>query len=100
QSIPILAFPGGVLVGCAAGFVNVARIKGSHTAIKSGMLAAEAINTALNTAQPPACLDNYARNLNTSWIYKELYAARNIRPGFKAGVYLGLAYAAIDNYIF
>jgi electron-transferring-flavoprotein dehydrogenase len=100
QSIPNLTFPGGVLVGCAAGLLNVARIKGSHTAIKSGMLAADAINTALNAAQPPDCLEHYTKNLKASWIYTELNKSRNVRPGFRAGVYLGLAYAAIDNYIF
>ena len=100
QSLPKLTFPGGMLVGCAAGLLNVAKIKGSHTAIKSGMLAANAISAALNTASRPDCLDDYQQQLKASWVYKELYAARNIRPAFRAGLYFGLAYSAIDTYIF
>ena len=97
QSIPKLTFAGGVLVGCAAGFVNVPKIKGSHTAMKSGMLAAEAVFDALANGEKEAV--SYEKNLKESWVYKELYKVRNIRPAFKFGFYWGLLYSAIDTYI-
>ena len=97
QSIPKLTFAGGVLVGCAAGFVNVPKIKGSHTAMKSGMLAAEAVFDALANGDKEAV--SYEKNLKESWVYKELYRVRNIRPAFKFGFYWGLLYSAIDTYI-
>ncbi len=97
QSIPKLTFAGGVLVGCAAGFVNVPKIKGSHTAMKSGMLAAEAVFDALNNNEKEAVA--YEENLKKSWVYKELYKVRNIRPAFKFGFYWALIYSAIDTYI-
>ncbi|MCH9852253.1 MAG: electron transfer flavoprotein-ubiquinone oxidoreductase [Alphaproteobacteria bacterium] len=97
QSIPKLTFAGGVLVGCAAGFVNVPKIKGSHTAMKSGMLAAEAVFDALNNNEKEAIA--YEQNLKKSWVYKELYKVRNIRPAFKFGFYWALIYSAIDTYL-
>ncbi len=97
QSIPKLTFAGGVLVGCAAGFVNVPKIKGSHTAMKSGMLAAEAVFDALANGEKEAV--SYEKNLKESWVYKELYKVRNIRPAFKFGFYWGLLYSAIDTYL-
>ena len=99
QSIPELTFPGGALIGCAAGFLNVAKIKGTHTAMKSGMLAAEAAYEALQSKKHPAALDNYTANVKKSWIHKELRAVRNIRPSFRFGLWGGLAYAALDSYI-
>ena len=100
QSIPKLTFPGGALIGCAAGFLNVAKIKGSHTAMKSGMLAAEAVAAALadgRAAEPVA----YADMIRNSWVWEELSAVRNIRPGFaKFGRWGGLVNAAIDTYVF
>jgi electron-transferring-flavoprotein dehydrogenase len=100
QSIPKLTFPGGALIGCAAGFLNVAKIKGSHTAMKSGMLAAEAVAAALadgKAAEPVA----YADMIRDSWVWEELSAVRNIRPGFaKFGRWGGLVNAAIDTYVF
>jgi electron-transferring-flavoprotein dehydrogenase len=100
QSIPKLTFPGGALIGCAAGFLNVAKIKGSHTAMKSGMLAAEAVAAALadgKAAEPVA----YADMIRNSWVWEELSAVRNIRPGFaKFGRWGGLVNAAIDTYVF
>jgi electron-transferring-flavoprotein dehydrogenase len=96
QSIPQLAFPGGCLIGCAAGFVNVPKIKGSHTAMKSGMLAAEAAFTHLTQNAP---LADYEVQLKQSWVYAELYAARNIRPAFHKGLWGGLLYAALDTYV-
>ena len=98
QSIPRLTFPGGALIGCAAGFLNVAKIKGTHTAIKSGMLAAEAAFAALDKDEPGA-LDGYEAALKRSWVHDELWRTRNIRPGFRFGLLSGLAYAAIDTYL-
>lgn len=97
QSIPKLTFPGGMLIGCAAGFMNVGKIKGTHTAMQSGMLAAEAIfeSDKLNKE-----LKKYQQNIDQSWIKQELYTVRNLRPGFHKGLYVGLAYAAIDQYLF
>ena len=92
QSIPKLAFPGGALIGCGAGFLNVPRIKGSHTAMKSGILAAEALLG--------AGLDSYEPALKQSWVGAELYGVRNIRPAFRYGLWAGLIYAALDTYLF
>lgn len=99
QSIPKLTFPGGMLIGCTAGFLNVPKIKGSHTAIKSGIVAAEAIfdNFEDCTAKE---LTEYEEKIKDSWIYEELYKIRNIRPSFKFGLWSGLAYSALDTYIF
>jgi len=98
QSIPELIFPGGALIGCAAGFLNVPKVKGTHTAMKSGMLAAEAVTKALR--QGDIAMLNYPLSLQNSWVYQELYKVRNIRPAFSKGLWLGLAYAAIDTYLF
>ena len=95
QAIPKLSFPGGLVMGCAAGFLNVPKIKGSHTAMKSGMLAAESVFRQL---QGDASAD-YRAALEASWIWDELYRARNIRPGFRWGLLPGLAYAALDTYL-
>jgi electron-transferring-flavoprotein dehydrogenase len=100
QSIPKLTFPGGVLIGCAAGTLNVAKIKGSHTAMKSGIVAAEAIAEAL-AGDRPAEVTAYSDMLKESWVWPELHSVRNIRPGFaKFGLYGGLANAAVDTYVF
>ena len=100
QALPKLTFPGGCLVGDTAGFLNTPKIKGTHTAMKSGMLAAEAVAEALagdKAAEPVA----YTAKLQGSWLYEELYLARNIRPGFaKFGFLGGLVNAAIDAYVF
>ncbi len=99
QSVPRLTFPGGALVGCAAGFLNVPKIQGTHTAMKSGMLAAETLAGAL-AAGAPAEPAGYAERLRQSWVWAELSAARNIRPGFaKFGLWGGLAHAAFDTYV-
>lgn len=100
QSIPKLTFPGGMLIGCSAGFLNVPKIKGSHTAMKSGMLAAEAVFEWFKdtSSQKNECY-NYSDKLKSSWVYKELYQARNIRPAFRFGLLTGLCYAAFDTYI-
>ncbi len=98
QSIPKLAFPGGALIGCAAGFVNVPKIKGSHTAMKSGMTAAEAAFAWLGEEAPAdATLAAYPERLRQSWLWDELRAVRNVRPSFRAGLWAGLLYSAIDT---
>ncbi|PSC72345.1 Electron transfer flavo -ubiquinone mitochondrial [Micractinium conductrix] len=103
QSIPALAVPGGALVGDAAGFLNVPKIKGTHTAMKSGMLAAEAAFDAMATAQAgrPLDLSAYETKLRSSWVETELYKERNIRPSFSlgAGLWGGVAYSAVDTYL-
>ncbi len=99
QSIPKLTFPGGALIGCAAGFVNVPKIKGSHTAMKTGMLAAEATFAALADASATG-ITGYREALEKSWVWEELRRVRNIRPGFNGGMWLGLAHAALDTYLF
>jgi electron-transferring-flavoprotein dehydrogenase len=100
QSIPTLVFPGGALIGDAAGLLNVPKIKGTHTAMKSGMLAAEAVAEALD-GERSAQLVTYPQRLQGSWAWEELYAARNIRPAFaRFGLSGGLSYAATDTYVF
>ncbi|MGE0272412.1 MAG: electron transfer flavoprotein-ubiquinone oxidoreductase, partial [Alphaproteobacteria bacterium] len=99
QSIPKLVFPGGVLVGCTAGFVNVPKVKGSHNAMKSGMLAAEAVFKAA-TGGGDAALESYPESIKTSWIWDELYRVRNVRPAFHKGMWAGLIYSALDTYLF
>ena len=99
QSIPKLTFPGGCLVGCTAGFLNVPKIKGTHTAMKSGMLAAEAVFDTLASASPSAEPASYAEKIEASWLWAELYKVRNIRPAFAKGLWLGMGYAALDTYL-
>ncbi len=96
QSIPRLTFPGGLLIGDAAGFLNVAKIKGNHTAMKSGMVAAEALVEHLTKDQGPE-VTSYRPRLESSWLWQELYAVRNIRPSFHFGLLGGLIYSAIDH---
>ena len=99
QSMPKLVFPGGALIGDTAGFLNVPKIKGVHTAMKSGMLAADCIADAL-AADRPAELTALPGRVHDSWAGEELRAERNIRPAFaKFGLYGGIAYAALDTYV-
>ncbi len=99
QSVPRLTFPGGALIGDAAGFMIVPKIKGTHTAMKSGMLAAETVAEAL-AAGGTAELAGYEERLRASWVWQELSQARNIRPAFaRFGLWGGLAYSAIDTYV-
>lgn len=99
QAIPRLVFPGGAIIGCAAGFLNVPKIKGTHTAMKSAMLAAEAVVEALAGSRPDV-LDTYPSALEKSWVWDELRRARNIRPAFsRFGLWGGLAYAGLDTYL-
>ncbi|MDY0009880.1 MAG: electron transfer flavoprotein-ubiquinone oxidoreductase [Bdellovibrionales bacterium] len=103
QSLPRLTFAGGLLVGDTAGFLNTPKIKGNHTAMKSGMLAAEAIAETFDagtgdagTAQGAECV-SYTQKFKDSWLHTELYLARNIRPSFHKGFLLGFLYSAIDT---
>jgi electron-transferring-flavoprotein dehydrogenase len=101
QSIPKLTFPGGVLIGDTAGFLNVPKIKGIHTAMKSGMVAAEAIFDNLGQEKPAAEVTEYRTRLEKSWVWEELYIARNIRPSFsKWGLWGGVAFSGLDTYVF
>ncbi|CCE85881.1 Piso0_005517 [Millerozyma farinosa CBS 7064] len=111
QSIPRLYFPGGVLVGCSAGFVNVPKIKGTHTAMKSGILAAENIFDAIKDLDPvqegdlegadPLVLTSYEQAVEKSWIYDELHQVRNVRPSFNGplGFLGGLAHSGLTTMI-
>ena len=97
QSLPKLTFPGGILSGCEAGFLNVPKIKGTHLAMKSGMIAAESIFE--NIDKNDEILE-YEKSIKKSWLWKELYKVRNIRPSFKWGFWKAIFYSAIDTYIF
>ena len=97
QSIPKLTFPGGLLVGCEAGFLNVPKIKGTHLAMKSGMLAAESIFELIDKEKE---ITLYEQKIKKSWLYKELHSVRNIRPSFKWGFWKAIVYSAIDTYLF
>ncbi|XP_078161310.1 electron-transfer flavoprotein:ubiquinone oxidoreductase isoform X2 [Carex rostrata] len=97
QSIPNPVFPGGAVIGCSAGFINVPKIKGTHTAMKSGMIAAEATYNALAEG---AKMELYWENLKKSWIWEELYKVRNYRPAFEYGLLPGLAMSGLEHYIF
>ena len=102
QSFPKLTFPGGLIVGWGAGFLNVPKIKGTHTAMKSGITAAEALEAAfrLQEIETGAELHDYEERLKKTWLWEELYEVRNIRPGFRAGLTLGLINAGIDTVLF
>ncbi|CCD25187.1 electron-transferring-flavoprotein dehydrogenase NDAI_0E03700 [Naumovozyma dairenensis CBS 421] len=116
QSVPKLNFPGGVLVGCSAGFVNVPKIKGTHTAMKTGILAAEKIYEEIRelpeieeeeslgvdtskTNEQIINLESYEQAFKKSWVYDELYQVRNIRPSFNfsLGAYGGMVYSGLDS---
>ena len=100
QSVPKLSFPGGVLIGDTAGFLNVPKVKGTHMAMKSGIEAAEALFAHLTVEGQTGheCL-GYAERLKQSWLWDELYQVRNIRPSFRWGLLGGIAYSAIDTYL-
>ncbi|MET0680055.1 MAG: electron transfer flavoprotein-ubiquinone oxidoreductase [Burkholderiales bacterium] len=99
QSLPKLTFPGGLLIGDTAGFLNVPKIKGTHTAMKSGMTAAEALFEALADERVVE-IKSYPDRLKQTWLWDELYRVRNIRPSFRWGLWGGMAYSAIDTYVF
>ena len=97
QSLPKMYMPGALLVGCDAGTLNMPKIKGSHTAMKSGMIAAETIFEHLNQQKD---LATYEEKFNKSWVYEELYAARNVKPSFSWGLLLGIIFTGLDQIIF
>lgn len=107
HSVPKLNFPGGALIGCSAGFVNVAKIKGTHNAMKTGMLAAEA---AFDVVTSPEAAENqeqekandmsaYEESFRNSWVYQDLHEVRNLRPSFNTGlgIWGGIAYSGVDS---
>ena len=102
HAIPKLTFPGGMLAGCSAGFLNIAKIKGSHNAMKTGMLAAEAIyedfkknDSELSGAE----LTNYETNVRSSWVAEEMKATRNFKGGFDKGLWAGLVHGGLITHI-
>ncbi len=100
QSLPKLVFPGGALIGDDAGFLNASRIKGSHCAIKSGMLAAEAACEALKAGRAADELSAYPAAFRESWLYEELYRARNFKPWMSKGLYTGTLMVGVDQIVF
>jgi electron-transferring-flavoprotein dehydrogenase len=100
QSLPKLVFPGGCLVGDDAGFLNASRIKGSHCAIKSGMMAAEAAHAALQAGRSADELAAYPDAFRDSWLFDELYRARNFKPWMSKGLYTGSLMVGIDQIVF
>ena len=100
QSLPKLAFPGGALIGCEAGTLNVPKIKGTHTAMKSGMLAAEASAEALAGGDSGGVeISAYEAAFRASWAWEELHRARNVRPGFRWGLWAGMLHAGFDQVV-
>ena len=99
QSVPKLTFPGGALIGCAAGFLNVPRIKGTHNAMKSGMLAAEAAFAALGAGRGADELSAYPDASPKSWIYTDLHKVRNVKPGLKWGMWLGTLHGGLNMWL-
>lgn len=99
QAVPKLTFPGGVLIGCSAGFVNVPKVKGSHTAMKTGMLAAEAAFQAVTDGRSGDELTAYPEALRQSWVHRELRAVRNSRPAYRWGLWLGTLYSGLDLWL-
>ena len=100
QSLPKLVFPGGVLIGDDAGFLNASRIKGSHAAIKSGMLAADAALQALKAGHKSDELADYPVAFEASWLHEELHKARNFKPWMSKGLYTGSLMVGIDQVVF
>ncbi|MCC7304940.1 MAG: electron transfer flavoprotein-ubiquinone oxidoreductase [Alphaproteobacteria bacterium] len=97
QSLPKLTFQGGLLIGDTAGFLNVPKIKGTHTAMKSGIVAAEAVAELLGDGVYGKECVQYPEKLKASWVWKELKKVRNIRPGFHRGLWFGLLNAAFET---
>ncbi len=100
QSLPKLTFPGGVLIGDDAGFLNASRIKGSHAAIKSGMLAADAATVALKAGRAHDELAKFPASFEKSWLREELHKARNFKPWMSKGLYTGTLMVGIDQVVF
>ena len=100
QSLPKLTFAGGSLIGCDAGTLNTPKIKGTHTAMKSGMIAAEEVFNELSLGKKNTTLENFQEKFNKSWAGVELKKARNVRPSFKYGLKLGMLYSGVDQILF
>ncbi|KMN81608.1 electron transfer flavoprotein-ubiquinone oxidoreductase [Chromobacterium alkanivorans] len=100
QSLPRLTFPGGLLVGDTAGFLNVPKIKGTHTAMQSAMLAAEAVFELLGQERPAREATAYSQKFKQSWLHEELHRVRNIRPSFRWGLWPAMIYSALDTFLF
>ena len=99
QSIPKLTFPGGVLIGDTAGFLNMPKIKGTHTAMKSGMIAADAVFAAVKAERSADEVTEYPEQFRQSWLWQELHQVRNIKPSFSWGLWAAMAYSALDTYV-
>ena len=97
QSLPKMFMPGALLIGCDAGTLNMPKIKGSHTAMKSGILAAETIVDYIDSSKD---LSQYEDKFKKSWVYDELFSARNVKPSFSWGLILGIIFTGIDQIIF
>lgn len=97
QSLPKLSFPGGALIGCDAGTLNTPKIKGTHTAMKSGMIAAEEVFDEINSGNQNTEIKDFQKKFFNSWAGKELKSARNVRPSFKYGLKLGLILSGLDQ---
>lgn len=100
NSLPRFVFPGGALIGCNAGFLNASRIKGSHAAIKTGSLAAEAAFEAISAGRAHDSLNRYPEAFRASWLYEELYKARNFKPAMSKGLWMGTMLVGIDQMVF
>jgi len=99
QSLPKMTFPGGLLIGCEAGTLNMPKIKGSHTAMKSGMVAAESVFEALGSDRARDELTSFTEAFENSWVHDELKRARNVRPSFKWGLIGGTLYTGFDQVV-
>jgi len=99
QSVPKLAFPGGALIGCSAGFVNLPRIKGSHNAMKVGMLGAESAFAAVTAGRSHDTLSDLDGAWRKSWVYEDLYKVRNVKPGLKWGMWLGSVHGGLHMWL-
>jgi electron-transferring-flavoprotein dehydrogenase len=99
QSVPKLVFPGGALIGCGAGFVNLPRIKGSHNAMKTGMLCAEAAFAALHEGRARDELAAYSESYRRSWVYMDLHKVRNVKPGLSWGMWAGSLHGGIHMWL-
>ena len=97
QSLPKMFMPGALLIGCDAGTLNMPKIKGSHTAMKSGIIAAEAIHEHVKDNKD---LSNFEKKFKSSWLFEELYKARNVKPSFSWGLILGIIFTGIDQILF
>ncbi|MEB2318493.1 MAG: electron transfer flavoprotein-ubiquinone oxidoreductase [Pseudomonadota bacterium] len=100
NALPKTVFPGGALIGCEAGYLNASRIKGSHAAIKTGMLAAEAAFEALGADRSNDVLESYPKAFESSWLHDELYRARNFKPAMSKGLWMGTLLVGIDQVVF